>query len=419
MSKKWCFMVYMAANNSLSSAADRDLAELASVGSDRNVDILVFVKRAMADGSAEAKRMKIVTSGPKLVQDLGDVDSGDPQTVTSFIDWASATSDADRQAFVLWNHGGGWRSDQLEDVVGFKSALNEDTLARSPLSQVIFTSALRQIERAGAMREAIVDDDGTGHAIDTPELGSVLSHARRAFGKPIELFGMDACQMSNLEVVYELRGNAELVVSSEEEEPNGGWPYSDILRSLSRNPSMSGQTLARTIVRKYSSHYKIDIRDHEASEFPSNRRKTARATQSAASPGELESLTTAMDELCEALLQSDHVDAEMFEKSRMQSLILDTYRHEKSDLVDLNAFCSALVRLAGADRPVGGAAARIREALTSSVILAEAHVGNGMRGWGGLSVYAPPWDQPISRFYKDLKFAKRHRWLDVLTRFRS
>lgn len=59
-------------------------------------------------------------------------------------------------------------------------------------------------------------DDGTGHSLDTIELGKVLAKATVVLGQPIDLLGMDACLMSSLEVAYQVQPYVHCLVGSEE-----------------------------------------------------------------------------------------------------------------------------------------------------------------------------------------------------------
>jgi len=211
MSAKWTLMVYMAGNNSLSDAAVDDLAELSKVGSSDDVKACVFVKQADGGG---AKRM-IVGKGGKhqLEEDLGDVDSGDPQTVVDFARWAAEKAPAERRALVLWNHGGGWRPSDLDPVYSEVRATGSDRARHSevnhratqPVARVLFKTTLKKIaEQPSRGEREICSDDGTGHSLDTIELGRICALLSKDSGEPLDLLGMDACLMSNLEVAYQV-----------------------------------------------------------------------------------------------------------------------------------------------------------------------------------------------------------------------
>src|SRR5437764_10463481 len=102
MVAQWTFMVYMAGNNTLSGAATTDLHEMQRAGSSDDVRVLAFVKQRSP--RRNARRMEIGRAGGQdHVEDLGDLDSGSPQTVIDFFRWAVQRAPAERYAFVFWN----------------------------------------------------------------------------------------------------------------------------------------------------------------------------------------------------------------------------------------------------------------------------------------------------------------------------
>jgi len=60
-----------------------------------------------------------------------------------------------------------------------------------------------------------------------------------------------------IEVAYEVRGCAQLLVASQESEPLDGWNYPLFLQALIDNPSMSAFELAHYIVDSYINSYWI------------------------------------------------------------------------------------------------------------------------------------------------------------------
>lgn len=82
-----------------------------------------------------------------------------------------------------------------------------------------------------------------------------------------ELLGMDACLMSQLEVLDSLAPHARNAVLSEETEPALGWAYTGFLDQLTANPDMSGADLARAIVKTYIDDDQRIIDDQARAEF--------------------------------------------------------------------------------------------------------------------------------------------------------
>jgi Clostripain family len=396
----WTFMIYMAGDNNLSPAAEEDLAELRTVGSTAEVRVLVEVDRAGDEGS---KRYRIERDGRREeAQDLGETDSGDPSTVLDFVRWASREEPSERFALVLWNHGGGWEPSEIEHLgegaPDFTAAEARER-AGSSMARLFFRSSLQKILRTRTARErAILSDDGSGHSLDTVELGRLLIQIRSDLGRPLDLLGMDACLMSNLEVAYELRNDVQYIVASEEIEPGEGWPYAAVLQKLTKEPAQPAAQLAATIVREYADAYSA----------------SALVTQAALDLGKLEPLLTPLDALADAAAGgiADRI-GEIWEAQ------FNSARFYDESLWDLLHFASELRRLT-TDSTVARAAEGVCSALQpgNGPVIAEAHHGARVARCGGVSAYLPALTD-VSVYYPDLAFARDHRWLPFLRAYRN
>ena len=79
-------------------------------------------------------------------------------------------------------------------------------------------------------------------------------------------------------------------------------------------------------------------------------------------------------------------------------------------LVDLASLCQNLMAA-----PLGAGVQSTAQAVLDALkpggyIIAEGHLGPELEGCGGASVFMPPPTDDVSRYYKDLAFAKQHRW---------
>ena len=256
---KWTFMLYLAGDNNLSDAGDADLAEIRAIGSTRDVNIVAQFDNA---GSAGTRRFLIQKDGlNEAVDDRGETNSGSPEMLTDFVNWATVSYPAHRYALVLWNHGSGWEPSEVDRIA--RSVGSRDYNARelnerssSKLGRVLFRTTLEKVFKIDTPNErAICSDDGSGHSLDTVEFGNVLNQVVGRLDGPIDVLGMDACLMSNFEVAYQARRYAKFVVASEEVEPNQGWPYTPILDWLTKNPDASSADFAAGIVREYVASY--------------------------------------------------------------------------------------------------------------------------------------------------------------------
>ena len=184
MSAKWTVMVYVAGYNNLSPFASKDLDEMRKVGSSDDGEGRGVRQAARAAGRAP-HRSSARTARTRSRENLGDeVDSGSPQTMLDFIRWAKEKAPAERYALVIWNHGSGW------DPLDFDELYSEVRAARASTPRELaersrdadrpqpLPATRRDRAVAGdALQRAIASDDGSGHSLDTIELGQVLKKA--------------------------------------------------------------------------------------------------------------------------------------------------------------------------------------------------------------------------------------------------
>jgi hypothetical protein len=93
-------------------------------------------------------------------------------------------------------------------------------------------------------------------ALDFAELSKVLDR----LPKSLDIIGFDACDLSTVEMAYQLRGRAEYLLASEIGIPMPGWPYHRIFKRL-REPfgrQLGAAELGSYIVRRYCESYQAD-----------------------------------------------------------------------------------------------------------------------------------------------------------------
>lgn len=223
--RSWTIMVYLDADNDLEFEGVNDFLEMSQVGSTNSVAIVVLFDRwAGSEGYDDTSygdwtdtKLFYVTKNLKpyaynALENWGEKNMGDPQTLIDFINYTSRNYPAKHYALVLWDHGGGYYG-------------------------------------------CCWDDDSAGDNLDLSEIRYALRYAYENLHIKIDLVGFDACLMGNIEVAYELRDYTDIVVFSQEYEPGDGWPYNGILGSLIENPNMSPADLAITIVNSYIDFY--------------------------------------------------------------------------------------------------------------------------------------------------------------------
>ena len=403
---KWTFMVYLAGDNNLSAAGDKDMGEMRAVGSTAEVNVVAEFDNV---GNRGTRRYHVQRGGRnERVMPLGETDSGSPEVLLDFISWAVEDYPAERYALVLWNHGGGWEPleiDRIARSVGAADYSEREATERSatPMGRVFFRPSLETIFSLSSPDErAICSDDGSGHSLDTVELGKVLAQAVETLGQPFDLLGMDACLMSNLEVAYQARPYVRYVVASEENEPGDGWPYDAVLGRLVDHPEMPTADVAAHIVEAYIKSY-VD------------RRYSGPVTQAALDLSRVKLLAEPIDALADALV-AHMPDAAM----EMWGAQRKSARFWHNTLWDVAHFCQELEQVTD-DDDVRRAAQDVRAALAvgpCKCVIAEGHNGSKVKHCGGVTLYLPSMTE-ISRYYAELDYAQEHRWLRMLEAYQG
>ncbi|MFQ5454928.1 MAG: clostripain-related cysteine peptidase [Nitrospirota bacterium] len=226
---EWTFLVYIAGDNDLSSPALSDLAEMEAIGSSDKVRIIVEIDRT----TDTTKRLLVNKGGSILLDDLGELNMADPDTITDFISWAGDNFQSRHYALILWDHGNGYSKPSV-----FNS----------------YNKSLHSILQD--------DTDNTGCCISN----LIVSDAIEKSGLRIDILGLDASQMGQIETAYEFRNVADILVFSQETGEANGWDYEKILGELVKQPATSPEGLAALMVKAYRDFYE-EIFYHDNPDF--------------------------------------------------------------------------------------------------------------------------------------------------------
>jgi hypothetical protein len=186
--ENWTVLVYMAADNNLAEMGKLDINTMESVAQPANLNLIV-----QADFPEGAKRYKIQQDNSEqitspILANLGNINSGDPNTLNSFIKWGYNRYPAQRKMLVIWSHGDSW----------FKANTGK----------------------------WICPDDNAQDLISVAGGELVLAFT----GIPrLDILLFDACSMQSIEVISEVYSYADYVIGSEDSVPQNGFPYEDII----------------------------------------------------------------------------------------------------------------------------------------------------------------------------------------------
>lgn len=395
----WTWLIYMAGDNDLESAGLADLRELKRVGSSDRVHVVVQYDTE----ERGTTRYRVGKGSLAVLESMKGVNTGSPKTLRDFVKWGLRKFPAQRVLLDVWNHGGGWENLPADYDYGALRAAAPRRAARvRRLRRALFKTTIATVMTRAPHRRAIAIDTGSQDYLDNQELRGAIRDALGARRK-VDLLGLDACLMNMLEIAYELRDVAGVLVGSEETEPAAGWPYGPILARLVKRPGMSARELAPIIVEEYGRYF---------------RRAREIATQSALDLARVEDLRAPVDALARALLPRVKAgdDAVIGRLLRARSAAL--HFEDSPEYVDLADLCRQLVARM-ADQPAAVRAARaVLAALAvdpaKGFVLANTTASRSMAGAGGVSIYFPATRDENAPDYAKLQFSRRGRWNELL-----
>ncbi|MCA2624882.1 MAG: pre-peptidase C-terminal domain-containing protein, partial [Microcystis sp. M20BS1] len=236
---EWTIFVYMTGSDLAESAFnDINEMELAAASLPSNVKIAVFWDQTANRPYATANQSAWGTAGWAILQPdtdlkrvatpftlLGEKNSGDPATLTEFINLAKSAAPANNYGLILWNHGNG-------ELGGF-NVDNEGTSANTGADRLYST-----------------------------ELDTALQNVKNADPSfSLKLLAFDACLMAMAEVAYMVRNHAEIFVASQEAAEDTGYDYTTAFAALINNPGeVKAIDLANSLIASYQQQHQGDRR---------------------------------------------------------------------------------------------------------------------------------------------------------------
>jgi hypothetical protein len=329
-----------------------DVNEAESIGSTDTVKIVAQLDRfdGAYDGDGDWTSTKryllnqdddLYTINSPELEDLGEVDMGDPQSLYDFAAWAMTTYPAEHYVLIMSDHGAGWNGGWSDADSGSGLSMQE------------------------------IDD----------ALGKIIADTYPQTGvNAFELVGFDACLMGQLEVMSSIAPHAKFAIGSEETEPSLGWAYASFLTALNENPGMTGGELGQVIVDGYISQ------DVQVAGNQSRAKSLSKGvTLTTVDLGAVQGLNAAVNELAVALT---NIDQEVVSQARAyaQSYTSIWWDGIPPSYIDLGHFTALLLESTD-DPDVTKAAQNVQSALAQSVV-AEKH-GAEKPGSTGLTIFFP------------------------------
>ncbi|MFA5450539.1 MAG: clostripain-related cysteine peptidase, partial [Dehalococcoidales bacterium] len=252
----------------------------------------------------------------------------------------------------------------------------------------------------GSRNSSIPIASAIGEMIYLHELEDALFQIRSQTGiDKLDIIGLDACLMAQLEVFSALAPHAHYAIASEEVEPALGWAYAGFLGKLTENPDMDGAGLGRSIVDSY-----IDD-DHLISNAYQRTQFSRDITLSAV---DLSLITQVNSNLNQLLYEFQDISQQLIASGRSYSRNYTSVfgSSEPPSYIDLGHFLQIIKQ--NNNPEVSDGINRVLVAINQAVVV-EKH-GVQMEGSSGISIYFPNsalYKSPVSGAASYTAVAKR------------
>jgi hypothetical protein len=361
----WTVLVYSIADTDLEPYLLADLAEFAEVGSTGNLQVAAMVDRAEdyssdpmlgIDDWVGAKYVSIGQGSAEELEELGDVDTGDPAPLADFIAQGIADHPAEHYALVISDHGASW--------------------------------------------PGLGGDEGSGNSTLTlEELRSGIGDGLEQAGlEKLDLLGFDACLMATYETASTMAPLADRMIASQELEPGHGWDYR-AFQVAADDPDVDVDTLGTAIVDGFAAQA-----DAEGT--------GADITLSMVDLNRMADVDAAVADFSDALSERAADVAPVVGRGRAEVLSFgrDPDPEVDTHMADLGLLAAEI----GADAlDVSDQADALIRAIDDAVPYKVA--GPSALGASGLSIYFPPTEELLDEDYASVESA--HAWGGFLTSY--
>lgn len=409
--KDWTFLVYMAADNDLRGFAVRNINQMAAVGSNDNINIVIHLDIRIT-GNKKITRRYYIEKDTIIHLNADDnasqkMDSGSPDTLISFCSWATQRFPANNYMLDLWNHGTGIIDPGAGKIINPSNFFRINSLTNKwELDRTLgFLDSITLQQERG-----ICWDDSTGNFLNNQTFEYALKQICSSClnGGKFAIIGFDACLMSMLEIADYVKEYADIMIGSQEVEMGTGWKYDKVLAPFNHR-SLTPHEFGAHIVDAYEKTYSKITDDF---------------TLSAIDLHHVGALEKNVNDVAQLLLDALKIQFGSNVKNLIKSCrskLLCTHFDEPS-YIDLGHFYSNLkssLKYATFSDDQAGAAlvAKLQlllhqglEMLSKSVIAN--CVGANLNQAKGVSIYFP--DHKIHSSYKKTTFAQANAWSELL-----
>lgn len=237
------------------------------------------------------------------------------------------------------------------------------------------------------------------------DVKKAIERASDALQHRIDVVGMDACNMSMVEVGYELSDVVDFMVAAQGSIPEASWPYDRILARLGECPDISPSQISSLIVDTYVASY-TEYFNRSVALSALDLRESKHVVQ-----------RTAILAAILAQASSD-VDSRAIISSARESIKTSFGQNQFIDLVEFCEFLSGTKENLELARAASDLLAAVRPFIAHHKSTGRVESGNGA------SIYFPlatrtrlEHQQRLGALYSQLDFAKMTGWGDFVNQF--
>ena len=393
---KWGIYVYLAADvpdQDMQAAALSTLRTLASVGSTDDIKITAMVD--LPGRNTEYYILPIKPEGKtrwSILPDrfLSNVNSASIDAVLDFFAWSHRNCPAEKIALVFWGHG--YALDDYDPRIPPKGGGTGQKRPRRGKERTA-----HWFPGKSGKELKLLYDDTHDSVLNNRQFAEAIRDYKEKFNgkKPIQVLGLDCCNMAMAEVLCELQGLAEYAVAAETGLPFQAWLSAPVLKTFLAKGYNQARGLAVGAVEDFIGSF-----SHSADRY---------IELSACNLDEFGVLEEAMRRLVTALLPA----IEKFENRRAIAQAWDDDVSFVPDgMIDLSSFCKLLGdNIAASEGAVKDATAAVQRAVAKVVKRAKVvpnFSGRRISLSKGLSIWFPPWIQRPGMRYAQIKQSKEY-----------
>ncbi len=241
-------------DNNLSDFVDLDLKEMAAGNKGR------FAVIGLADFAGAGGQVVEIspTKGKRVIEKVGEIDTGDPDTLATFLARALITYDkVPHRALGFWDHGTGVFDEDDPKQVVLEAALQKAAPQAGNRSIPARRLFIPRHRAAQAEVRAMLHDNTSGGVLTNVEAAGVLRAGFKRAGqtRKLDMIFSDTCLNGMVEVLDELEPFAQVVVGSEDLEPGDGWDYQRLFGAMTKKPPSTAAAWGRMAVDAFDASY--------------------------------------------------------------------------------------------------------------------------------------------------------------------